>query len=181
MNGCVFLDRDGTIIVEKNYLADPAQVELLPRAAEGLKKMADLGYALVVISNQSGVGRGYFGEQEVNAVNERINELLLPSAVSIEKYYYCPHTPEDCCSCRKPSTGMIDQAVRELDIDPRRSFMIGDKLCDIELGRNAGLSPILVRTGYGAELADSDALAGTGCSHVAGNLLDAAQYIAASL
>ncbi len=177
MKKCVFLDRDGTIIVEKNYLADPAGVELLPGAAEGLAKLAGLGYLLVVVSNQSGVGRGYFAAARVEAVHARLDELLAAAGAGIDKYYYCPHRPDEGCACRKPLTGMIDDALRELDISAGCSFMIGDSLCDLQLGKNAGLTPVLVRTGYGSKLKNEQAVAQTGCRFVANNLLDAAGYI----
>ncbi len=177
MKKCVFLDRDGTIIVEKNYLSDPREVELLPGAAEGLGKLAGLGYLLVVVTNQSGVGRGYFDVDQVEAVHARLDELLAESGTRLDKYYYCPHLPENRCRCRKPLTGMIDDAVRELDIDIRGSYMIGDKLCDLQLGKNAGLASVLVRTGYGSNLDDDQSVAEAGCRLVADNLLDAAGII----
>ncbi len=181
MNKCVFLDRDGTIIVEKNYLSKPRDVELLPGAEEGLAEMTKLGFLLVVVSNQSGVGRGYFGAAEVEAVNARISKLLAASEVRIENFYYCPHLPEDNCRCRKPSAGMISAAVRDLDIDLSGSFMIGDKLCDLQLAANSGLVPVLVRSGYGAELERQQSVAQAGCRFVADNLLDAARFIGRSV
>lgn len=147
----VVLDRDGTIIVDKHYLADPEGVELLPGAAEALARLARAGLGLVVATNQSGIGRGYFGEQDMHRVNERLDELLAEHGVRIERYYFCPHGPNEGCECRKPCTGMLDAARAELGLDPARAFVVGDKVSDVELGRRAGAVSILVRTGKGAE------------------------------
>jgi D-glycero-D-manno-heptose 1,7-bisphosphate phosphatase len=181
MKKCVFLDRDGTIIVEKNYLSDPRDVELLPGAVEGLGKLVVMGYLLVVITNQSGVGRGYFDLEQVEAVHARLDQVLEPAGARITKYYYCPHLPEDGCRCRKPSTGMIDDAVRDLEIDIDASFMIGDNLCDLHLGKNAGLEPVLVRTGYGSNLDNEKTLTEAGCRFAADNLLEAAGFIESTI
>ncbi|MEG6552093.1 HAD-IIIA family hydrolase, partial [Desulfocurvibacter africanus] len=115
----VVLDRDGTIIVDKHYLADPEGVELLPGAVEGLARLAGAGLGLVVATNQSGIGRGYFGEEDLHLVNARLSEVLAEHGVHIERYYFCPHGPEADCACRKPCTGLLDQAARELGLDPR--------------------------------------------------------------
>ncbi|WP_419787455.1 D-glycero-alpha-D-manno-heptose-1,7-bisphosphate 7-phosphatase [Pseudodesulfovibrio sp.] len=147
----VLLDRDGTIIYDRHYLSDPEGVELLPGAAEGLRRLIDLGLGLVVVSNQSGVGRGYFDEASVQACNSRMAELLAPYGVTFEGMYWCPHTPEEECDCRKPEPGLIQRAARELDFDPAASFMVGDKIADMGVGRNAGAATILVRTGKGAD------------------------------
>jgi len=146
----ILLDRDGTIIYDKHYLHDPAGVELLPGAAEGLKRMIDMGFGLALLTNQSGVGRGYFDEASVRACNERLSELLRPYGVEIDGVYYCPHAPEEACGCRKPEPGLMKQAVEELGFDPRQAFMIGDKEADMGVGRNSGAKTILVRTGKGA-------------------------------
>jgi len=148
--GVVLLDRDGTIIYDRHYLSDPAGVELLPGAAEGLRRLADLGLGLVVISNQSGVNRGYFDEESVLACNRRMSEFLAPHGVSFEGMYWCPHTPEEQCGCRKPAPGLVERAAAELGFDPAASFMVGDKEADMGVGRNAGATTILVRTGKGA-------------------------------
>jgi D-glycero-D-manno-heptose 1,7-bisphosphate phosphatase len=147
---CVFLDRDGTIIVEKNYLADPAQVELLPGAAAGLRSLRRQGYRLVVVTNQSGVGRGYFLQEDVDAVHARLAALLAAEQVTLDGVYCCPHRPEDGCVCRKPAPGLVERACAELDLNPEASVVIGDRALDMELGRNCGMTTILVRTGYGA-------------------------------
>ncbi|EPR42420.1 histidinol-phosphate phosphatase family protein [Desulfovibrio sp. X2] len=145
-----FLDRDGTIIADKHYLSDPAGVDLLPGAAEGLLAMQEMGLVLVVVSNQSGVGRGYFREEDAHAVNARMSLLLAEQGVRLGGIYFCPHAPEDGCDCRKPGTALLERAAADLELDLRESFFVGDKPEDIEAGRAAGCrSSILVRTGKG--------------------------------
>ncbi len=146
----VFLDRDGTIIVEKNYLADPAQVELLDGVVEGLRRLQKQNLPLVVVSNQSGVGRGYFTMDQLDAVNSRTEALLKEQGIEISAWYVCPHAPDMACNCRKPLPGMIEAACRDLDLDPRQSFVIGDKRADLDLATAVGARGILVTTGYGA-------------------------------
>lgn len=145
----VFLDRDGTIIVEKNYLSDPDQVALLHGAAEGLRAMSNSSFLLVVVSNQSGVGRGYFSIEQARAVERRVASLLADEGVAIAGWYMCPHAPDENCSCRKPLPGLIHAAVHDLDIDPTRSFVIGDKRSDIDLAAAVGAKGVLVTTGHG--------------------------------
>lgn len=154
----VFLDRDGTIIREAEYLADPAAVEVLPGAVLGLRTLRVAGYALVVISNQSGVARGYFDEATVRAVNARMETLLAAGHVRPDAVYYCPHHPQGRvpdytreCECRKPGPGMLQAAARDLDLDLAASWVVGDKGSDIELGKRHGLRAALVLTGYGAQ------------------------------
>jgi histidinol-phosphate phosphatase family protein len=146
---CAFLDRDGTLIVEKHYLRDPGAVELLPRAADGLRELRGLGFRLVLVTNQSGVGRGYFGVADVEAVHSRLEALLAAAGVRLDGIYWCPHRPEEGCACRKPAPGLVERACADLALDPTRSVMIGDKACDIEMGRRCGMTTILVRTGHG--------------------------------
>lgn len=145
----VLLDRDGTVIVDKHYLSDPAGVELLPGAAEGLGRMRDMGFGLAVLSNQSGVGRGYFDQASVEACNLRLKELLAGRGVDVDGFYCCPHGPDEGCRCRKPAPGLMEQAAEELGFDPGRSWMIGDKCADMGLGRAVGAATILVLTGKG--------------------------------
>lgn len=147
------LDRDGTINVERNYLSDPAQVELLPGAAEGLRKLSALGLGLAVVTNQSALGRGYFDQQQLDQVHRRLAELLQAEGAALPPVYCCPHRPEDGCACRKPRPGLVEQAARELGFEAAESFVIGDKPCDIDLGRQVGAITLLVRTGYGAQWA----------------------------
>ena len=151
MKRFVLLDRDGPINVEREYLSDPAGVELLPNAALGLRRLRALGFGLVVISNQAGVARGYFTLADVDAVNTRLIDLLRAEGVVLDGIYVCPHGPDDGCACRKPVPGLIRQAAREHGFDPRAAIMIGDKALDIETGRRVGARTVLVRTGYGRE------------------------------
>jgi len=149
-----FLDRDGTIIQEKEYLADPEGVELLPGALEGLRRLRDAGYALVVVTNQSGIARGLFTEDDYRAVQARLEALLAAEGVTLDGVYHCPHHPDYTgpCDCRKPGTGLFARAARELELDVGRSVAIGDRLRDVEPVLRLGGRAVLVRTGYGAEI-----------------------------
>jgi len=147
----VLLDRDGTIIFDKHYLSDPDGVELLPGAVDGLKRLLDMGFGLGVLTNQSGVGRGYYDEASVQACNGRMQEMLAEHGIEIDGVYYCPHTPETKCHCRKPAPGLMEQAAEDLGFDPKESFMVGDKEADMGVGRNTGAVTILVRTGKGGD------------------------------
>ncbi|MGC8761831.1 MAG: D-glycero-alpha-D-manno-heptose-1,7-bisphosphate 7-phosphatase [Bryobacteraceae bacterium] len=153
MKPCIFFDRDGTLIEERNYLSDPDQVVLIPGAAEAVRLARGAGYLTVVLTNQSGVGRGYFTLEDVERVNARMLELLLREGAEIDGIYVCPHAPEEGCGCRKPRTGLVERAARELGIDVGASWMVGDKAADLELARNAGMRGVLVQTGYGSEAA----------------------------
>ncbi|HTV34121.1 MAG TPA: HAD family hydrolase [Methylocella sp.] len=141
---CAFLDRDGTLIKDLHYLSDPSQAVLLPGAVEGLQSLAKQGFLLVVLSNQSGVGRGYFNEEAVRAVNARVHEMLHRKGVTIAAWYFCPHAPEQACHCRKPLPGLIDQACADFAIDLSRSLMIGDKDVDLRLAEGRGLPGYLI-------------------------------------
>jgi histidinol-phosphate phosphatase family protein len=174
----VLLDRDGTIIIERNYLSDPAGVELLPNAAAGLRRMAEMNLGLVAITNQSGIGRGMFDVPRLEAIHDRMNELLARENVKLDGIYYCPHTPADECSCRKPRLGMLTRAAAELDFDPADAFLIGDKPCDIEMGFACGATTILVRSGYGNAYPDDEPARP---HHLAADLLEAADVIAKQL
>ena len=154
----VFLDRDGTLIEDKDYLKDPGQVVLESGAAEAVARLNEHDFAVILVSNQSAVARGYCTEEDVAAVHQRLGELLAAGHARLDAMYYCPHSPEgvveeyrQTCACRKPATGMYQRASKEWDIDITRSYMIGDKLTDMEAARNAGLTGVLVRTGYGQD------------------------------
>ena len=152
MKKAVFLDRDGVIIEQVAYLSKPEQVALVPGAVEALRLIHRRGDLAVVISNQSGVGRGYFTAADVDAVHDRIQELLAQSGEKVDEFRYCPHAPDEACSCRKPSPEMILKAAERFGIDVRASLMLGDRMSDLECGVNAGCAKsVLVRTGYGAE------------------------------
>ncbi|WP_027157464.1 D-glycero-alpha-D-manno-heptose-1,7-bisphosphate 7-phosphatase [Methylobacter luteus] len=145
----VLLDRDGTLIVERNYLSDPAEVQLLPGAASGLRKMSELGLGLAVITNQSAIGRGFIDELRLKQIHNRMCELLQQENISLDGIYFCPHLPEDNCDCRKPNVALPNIAASELGFNVRDSFVIGDKECDIDMGRRLGATTFLVLTGYG--------------------------------
>lgn len=143
-HGAVFLDRDNTINFDPGYLSDPALVRLLANAAEALRLLQSSGLPLILVSNQAGVGRGYFGEDALQAVHSRLVELLAAEDVQLDAYYYCLHAPQDACECRKPMPGMLLQAAREHSIDLSASFMVGDKSSDVEAGRRAGCHTVLL-------------------------------------
>jgi D-glycero-D-manno-heptose 1,7-bisphosphate phosphatase len=172
------LDRDGTIIADKDYLCDPAGVELLPGAARGLRRLSRAGLGLVVISNQSGVGRGMFRREDVERVNARMEALLAEQGVELDGIYYCPHAPGAGCRCRKPATGLVERAARDLGFNPAEGFVLGDYASDLELGRRLGARTILLRTGYGRETEESS---GGLANLVADDLNAAATWIIAAL
>ena len=149
----VALDRDGTIIIEKNYLSEVSQVELVPGAGSGLRQIADMGLGLVVLTNQSGVGRRYFDHARVGEVNQLMADFLEADGVRLDGIYYCPHLPQDGCACRKPGLGMLELTAQELNFDAGACFVVGDKASDVEMGRRAGATTFLVSTGYGAMVA----------------------------
>jgi len=154
----VFLDRDGTIIVDKAYLDNIEGVELLPGAGAGLAGMAALGYELVLITNQSGIGRGYFAADVVERQFDRLQALLAPFGVRMAGMEFCPHAPEQECTCRKPAPEMLLRAADRLDLDCARSFMIGDKEADVGAGHGAGCRSI--RIGKPRPDSAADAFAG---------------------
>ena len=147
----VFLDKDGTLIENVPYNVDPAHIRLTPGAGEGLRRMQQAGYKLLVISNQSGVARGYFPEEALRGVEERLREMLREFDVSLAAFYWCPHAPQDACACRKPEPGLIVRAAKEHDVDPRQSWIVGDAPSDIEAGHRAGCRTILIDRSEGAE------------------------------
>ncbi|RKX29378.1 MAG: hypothetical protein DRP47_01925 [Candidatus Zixiibacteriota bacterium] len=154
----LFVDRDGTLIVDKNYLKDADGVEFEKGATKALKAARSLGLKIVIVSNQSGVARGYFDIETVERVNRRLLEMLTQEGVEPDALYYCPHHPNGSnplytkeCRCRKPAPGMLHQAAFDLGINLRRSWVIGDKIDDVNLGRVVGARSVLVRTGHGQE------------------------------
>ena len=151
MERAVFLDRDGTIIEDVSYLDGCSKIKFLPRVSEAIKLLNENGFRVIVTTNQSGVARGYFTEETLREINRYIEESLAKQGALIDKTYYCPHHIEGIieeyrkeCHCRKPSPGMIEKAMREFGIDSKSSFVIGDKISDIEAGRRAGCKTILL-------------------------------------
>ncbi len=147
----VLLDRDGTVIVERSYLSDPDQVALIPGAVEGLRTLSRMGLGLLIVTNQSGIGRGYFDEARLAEIHQRMCEMLADRGVALDGIYVCPHTPEDGCACRKPETGLITKAAAQHGFEPAEAFVVGDKASDVALGQRVGACTFLVRTGYGAQ------------------------------
>ncbi|MEA4862014.1 MAG: D-glycero-alpha-D-manno-heptose-1,7-bisphosphate 7-phosphatase [Victivallaceae bacterium] len=153
MRKACFLDRDGVINVEVCYLHEPEKTELIPGITEALKKLRAAGYLAIVVTNQAGVAKGIFPEEDIARTHARIVELLAAEGAAVDDFFYCPHHPDYTgdCDCRKPAPGMIIEAARKWNIDLGASFLIGDRLSDIFAGRNAGLADeYLVMTGYGA-------------------------------
>ena len=156
-NKFVLLDRDGVINVEKSYLHKIEDFEYEKNVVEGLLKLRDLGYKFAIITNQAGIARGYYTEEDYLKLQNFIEEDLLKKGIKIEKSYFCPHHPNVTgkygieCNCRKPNTGNFELAIKEFDIDVKNSFMIGDKITDLIPAEKLGITPVLVKTGYGLE------------------------------
>ena len=140
----MFLDRDGTIIRDVGYLKDPSEVTLLPGSIEALSLMSAAGFMLILVSNQSGIGRGLITQDQADRVHRRFEELLDGEGVRLSASYYCPHHPDDNCQCRKPRTGLLERASMELDIDMETSVMVGDRETDVDAGTGSGCRAILV-------------------------------------
>ena len=175
MRPAIFLDRDGVICEEVNYLADPNRLRLLPGAAVAIKRLNDAGLATIVVTNQSGIGRGYFTAETVSAIHDRLRAGLAAAGASLDALYCCPHRPEEGCQCRKPQAGLLRRAAAEHGLELRASVMVGDKLSDLEAGRAAGCGTVLVLTGYGGR----ERHGVTVDDHVADDLADAVEWILA--
>ncbi|HKN07983.1 MAG TPA: HAD family hydrolase [Pseudomonadota bacterium] len=167
----VILDRDGTIVIDRGYLGDPEGLQFEPQAAEALQWLHAHGYRLVVITNQSGVGRGYFTLDRLEAMNTRLAAMVQESGARLAGIYYCPHAPEEGCACRKPAQGLLERAASELGFDPAAAVVIGDKASDIEFGRRAGAMTILIA----AEA--PPASSGAHADYIAPNLMAAARIV----
>lgn len=171
----VFLDRDGTIIVDQDYLKDPDAVELIHGAADAIVKLRDAGFVVVVVTNQSGVARGIMTNEDYRAVQARVEQVLAEQGARLDAVYFCPHHPDYTgpCDCRKPGLGMYQEAARNLNLSLADSFYVGDKLSDVLPALSTGGHGILVRTGYG--IVDAE-LAPRGVE-VVENLAEAARWI----
>lgn len=175
----VFLDRDGTLIEEINYLKNVEDIKLIEGTAQSIKKLNDNNLLALLVTNQSGVARGYFTEDNVKMINQTLAFILKDKEAYLDGYYYCPHHIKGTvkqyaydCDCRKPRTGLIKQALEDFkEINLEKSYMIGDKSIDIELAKNAGCKGILVKTGYGIS---QDSI---GADYIAENINDAINWI----
>lgn len=154
----VFLDRDGTVNVEKDFLSSPDQLQLIPRSAAAIRELNNLGVRVFVITNQSGVARGLFSEADVLKVHEALKELLKLEDAFVDDFFYCPHLLGAAdrrynkdCDCRKPKPGMLRQAERKYSLDLRRSFVVGDRCIDVATGKAVAAGTVMVSTGYGAK------------------------------
>ncbi len=179
-----FLDRDGTINVERGYVTRPEDLVLIDGAGAAVRSLNEAGLLVVLVSNQSGVARGLMSEDDLARVHERLEELLAEDCARFDGAYYCPNYPEGTeerftrdTSCRKPETGMVEQASRDLGIDVASSFMIGDHATDIELAQRAGMEGVLVMTGKGPEKRSELARAGIPIAHVAHDLTGAVAWV----
>ena len=170
----IFVDRDDTLMVDVKYCRDPSMVKLMPWAAEGLRRFSEVGYKVVIITNQSGLGRGYFTKSELDLVNARLRDELQKHGADYDALYYCPHRPDENCNCRKPRPGLVLRAASELDLNLRTSLTIGDREIDIEAGRAAGTRTILLGDGDSHKTKRSGE---TGPDFVAKNLVLAAGLI----
>ncbi len=185
MNKAVFLDRDGTVNEEVGYLSDLKQLKLVPGAGTAIKNLNDAGFLVVLVTNQSGIARGFFSEAFVHDTHVLLQQMLRNEGARLDGIYFCPHHPTEGkthytmeCECRKPGTGLIDRAARDLDIDVKQSYVVGDKWSDVELGQRAGAHTILVMSGFAQDdpgntrpphLADPDFISHT--------ITDAAEWI----
>ncbi len=179
----VFLDRDGTLIEEIGYLDRPERVQLYPWSPAAIRALNQAGLKIVVVTNQSGVARGFFPEAMVETVHGHIAALLAAGGARIDAYYYCPHHPDGrvaeyarACDCRKPGRALVDRAARELGIDPERSFTVGDRWFDVALARAVGARGVLVRTGYG-DREEQQPPPGLAADAVVNNLAEAVSWI----
>jgi len=183
MRPAVFLDRDGTLIEERGYLDRLELLTVFPWTADALRLLKRAGFAIVVITNQAAIGRGIIDEAFLAEVHRELSARLARGGAVVDRYYYCPHVEDakveqyrQACRCRKPEPGMIEQACRDMDLDPARSVMVGDRWLDVGCGRAAGARTILVRTGHGAHEADAppDSLR---ADAILNNLMEAAGWI----
>jgi histidinol-phosphate phosphatase family protein len=175
MNKAVFIDRDGTIARDAPYCSNPEDFELLPGVAEGIKLFNKHGFKVVVITNQSGVGRGYFTEEMLARIHDKMRDELAKYGAHVDAVYYCPHHPDDNCECRKPRPKMVFQAASDLRINLQQSYVIGDHDMDIEMGKNVGCKTILIAAKNKGSESDK-----VPCSdYVASSVSDAAQWIIA--
>jgi D-glycero-D-manno-heptose 1,7-bisphosphate phosphatase len=179
----VFLDRDGTVIEERGYIDRVESLELFPWTADALRLLRRAGFAVVVITNQSAIGRGIIDEAFLGVLHQELDRRLEQAGAAIDRYYYCPHFVDSpipryrqMCRCRKPAPGLIEQACLEMDLDPARSVMVGDRWLDVACGRAAGTRAVLVRSGHGAREAEAQP-DGVRADAILNNLMEATGWI----
>jgi D-glycero-D-manno-heptose 1,7-bisphosphate phosphatase len=173
MQKAIFLDRDGTIIVDFGYMHKADQLEFIPKSIKALQLLRSLHYILIIITNQSGIGRGYYTIKDYSFFKKLLHDELAKNDVSIEAEFFCPHRPEEQCGCRKPNIVNFETAIRQFNIDPMKSFVIGDKTEDIKAANNIGAQSILVKTGK----AGLDSQYNVQPNHIANNLYEASLWI----
>jgi D-glycero-D-manno-heptose 1,7-bisphosphate phosphatase len=181
--GALFLDRDGTLIEERGYVDRIDLLSLFPWSADALRLVNRAGFAAVVITNQSAIGRGIIDERFLNTVHGTLDERLAAGSAKIGAYYFCPHHPDaerveyrQVCRCRKPSPGLIERACREMNLDPSRSVMVGDRWIDVKAGKQAGVRTVLVRTGHGKHEEDTPP-EGVRADAILNNLMEAVGWL----
>lgn len=172
-NRAVFLDRDGTINEDKNYLSDVRNLKIIPGAIEAANLLKKKGFLIFIVSNQSGLARGFFKPEDLERIHDKIKEIF-----PLDGIYYCPHHPDENCSCRKPKPKMLLALADKFRIDLARSYLIGDALSDMEMGQRAGCKALLVLTGRGKETEASLGEGGPPVEFIAGDILEAAKWIA---
>jgi D-glycero-D-manno-heptose 1,7-bisphosphate phosphatase len=177
----VFIDRDGTINVDVDFLSSPSQLQLIPRSAEAIRELNEMNIPIVVITNQSGIARGIFTEEDLHAIHKELDNRLAEVGAKVLAYHYCPHHPSDGippyvteCECRKPKAGMLIDAKEKFGFDLKRSFIVGDKCVDVQTGKAVLATSIQVATGYGTKERE---LCQNECDYFASNLYDAVQFI----
>jgi len=179
MKWAVFVDRDGTVNEEVEYLNDPAELRLIPGAPAAIRLLNQAQVPAILVTNQSGIGRGYFSAGRMREVHQELGKQLAAHGAHLDAIYYCPHHPDEGCNCRKPRPGMLKQAAEEYRIDLQRSFVVGDKVSDLDAGRRAGCRTVLVLTGHGMGARQ----AFKGCNfqpdYIGKDLLDAVKWILA--
>jgi len=143
-NRAVFIDRDGTINVNSGYISNPDQFKMYPNVAKGIKLLYNEGFKIIIITNQSGIARGYFSKEKLEEIHDKMKKGLSEENVEIDAIYYCPHHPDENCKCRKPKPGLLEQAIKDFDIDVNNSFFIGDRMLDVEAGKKVGCRTVLI-------------------------------------
>jgi len=183
-NTAIFLDRDGTINEELEFISNPDEVNLIPRAAEAIRAANKLGFKVIVITNQSGIARGLIKEEELKIVHNKLVELLELEGAHLDAIYFCPHHPDIgdnryriLCDCRKPNSGMLKYAQEEFNIDLQKSYVVGDRIIDLQTANSVGAHPILVLTGYGKNQLEILKSENIQVDYIAKDLYEAIQFI----